>query len=1020
MTAPSLGNAAAAAGALRERARGAGEPFPGGANRVIALDNAEVVWFVESGSLDVFAVEGRDADVALGVSGLKHVFRAQTGDLAFAFVPADSALRLVAKGSADARLRRVPLAAFLDAGLFAALAARADAWVTALCDAVTRDITLRPQIDRRIQAAGEVELPAGTVVASRRGVTWVTVADDGGGAAYLDTETTEGEGPRLVPLTPAAWLRLEDPRALPCTTTEQLASGGSLSQALEDFHCLIARAELLNRQLLMADVANAQLASRRHRLAGERIARHGLSGLLRRGTGWLRGRTPADPEDRQSALAAALDAIGEWDGIVFRMPRRDLDAAPTLDDVLHVSGVRCRRVTLSVEDRWWRGDSGALLGFLREGDVPVALLPGRTGGYRMVSTDGARRVDAVRARSLHPDAWSFLRSLPDERATSGGDLLRVAGTRLGPDLLRLVLFGLAAGLVLLTPAVVFGLLTNEVIPAGATGALVQLTALLAALGVAGALLQVLQGAALLKLEARLALRLDAALQDRVFKLPPAFIRRFTAGDLTMRASSFRDLRNRVSGIVVQSMLSAVFLLPTFGLLFFYDTTIGWISLILGGIGLGLGAVLGFGQLEPQRRWYAAQRELASVLRQFFGSMGKLRTTGAQASAYAIWAQRYREQQRAYLDIGTFDHHLVALGVAVPAFAGATLLWAAWSRFDGTTGDFLTIYAASMVFYLAIARLGASFAALAGVWPSLDQVWPLLEQRPDPHLTGARIPAGDGRDMIGAKERFAPDAMPAPATSARGDVEVRGGLGLHHVSWGYDDGPLVLEDVSLRAEPGEFIAIVGDSGAGKSTLIRLALGLARPSSGWVSYDGRDLERLDAVSIRRQVGVVLQDGDLPQGTVEEAILGVGTVGEAIPGLSRTLTVNDAWRAARLAGVNDEIAAMPMGMYTVLGTNGTALSGGQVQRIQIAGALVRNPRILFLDEATNWLDNRSQAEVMNNIERLDITRIVIAHRLSTIRKADRIYVLRAGRVIQRGGFDELLEAEGAFRDLARRQMA
>ena len=767
-------------------------------------------------------------------------------------------------------------------------------------------------------------------------------------------------------------------------------------------------------------MAEAQVASRRHRLASERSARHGFYSLLRRGTGWRRSSQPlADPGDRQSALMEALAAIGGWDGIEFRLPPPahggDAGAAPTLDDILRVSGVRCRRVTLPAEDRWWRGDSGALLAFLREGGTPVALLPGRLGGYSMVSARGVARINAVRARSLQPSAWSFLRSLPDGRPATGGDLLRVAVTRLGPDLLRIVLLGLSMGAVLLAPAVVFGLLTDAVIPAGAIGALVQLTALLAALGAVGALLRVLQGGTLLKLEASLAQRLDAAIQDRMFKLPPAFMRKFTTGDLAMRASSFRTLRNRVSGVVLQSLLSAVFLLPTFGLLFFYDTAIGWISLSLGTLGLALGAVLGFRQIEPQRRWYAASRSQASVLRQLFDSMGKLRTTGAQANAYAIWAQRYRDQQRAFLDIGTFDHHLVALGVAMPAFAGAVLLWTAWSRFDGATGNFLAIYAASMVFYLAIARLGDSFAAIAGAWPSVDQVWPLLEQRPDPHLASTWISGGN--DTAGGKKAAGPfgrGAMPAPATglaaSARSDVEIRGALGFHHVSWGYGDGAPVLEDVSLHTEPGEFIAIVGGSGAGKSTLIRLALGVARPWSGWISYDGRDLERLNAASIRRQVGVVLQAGDLLGSTVEETILGV----------SNNLTLDDAWRAARLAALSDEIAAMPMGMNTVIGSNGTALSGGQVQRIEIAGALVHKPRILILDEATNWLDNRKQAEVMANVERLEITRIVIAHRLSTIRRADRIYVLEAGRVVQQGAYDELAGVEGTFRELVRRQLA
>ena len=225
----------------------------------------------------------------------------------------------------------------------------------------------------------------------------------------------------------------------------------------------------------------------------------------------------------------------------------------------------------------------------------------------------------------------------------------------------------------------------------------------------------------------------------------------------------------------------------------------------------------------------------------------------------------------------------------------------------------------------------------------------------------------------------------------------------------DDGPLIIDDVSIRARPGEFVAIVGESGAGKSTLLRLALGIEEPTGGGVYYDGRELAHLDRHSLRRQIGVVMQDGALRSGNILDNIIGVGD----------DLTIDDAWRAARLADVERDIAAMPMEMFTVVGDNSSTFSGGQIQRIRIAAALVREPRIMFLDEATSWLDARSQAQVMRDIESLAATRIVIAHRLSTIRKAERIYVLQDGRVVQEGRFNELFETEGPFRDLMQRQM-
>ena len=977
---------------LRKLARSAGEAVPGGANQALELDNADIAWFVESGALDVFAVEPWKSDRVVVASRLKHVFRARPGQMVFGL---DAGARtgdgswLVAKGTAGSRLRRVRLSELQDSGLDTEWAGRVDAWVIGLTAAVTRDIALRPAIGKRLSRATDLELASGHVIAAQRGVIWVAPledqADDAGAATWLDTEEVGGNGVPLVPLTSTAWLTAERPVALRAVTSAQLAGARRLSAALAEFHRLILRVELLNRKLLAADAANAALEWSRHQRVSEGSARHGLFGILKRSvSGGVLGSSRNDAPETDAALPRALDAIGAWEGITFRAPRRrpaSPDPGPALEDFLHASGIRGRQVALPAEDRWWRGDAGALLGFLRDGGEPVALLPAAYGGYRIVYPDGRRRrVNAARARSLRPDAWAFHRPLPDRHPPGKADLLRLAVPRPVPDLVRLLLLGVLVGMVMLAPSIVMGMLADDAIPGASARLLIQSTLLLAALAIIGALLRTLQGTTLLKLEARAALRLDTAVQDRLFKLPSSFARRFTTGDLVTRATTFRVLRDRVSGVVVHSLLSVIFLLPAFGLLFFYSPAVGWLSLAMGLATLLIGGALGMKQIEPQRRRYAASRRLASIVHQFIGGVAKIRTSGAQESAFAIWARCYREQQQAHLEVGAYDDHLVALGTAVPAFVGGGLFWIASHGGLGGVGSFLTVYAASMVFYVAVTRLGESFAALATILPGLEQVQPLLAHETEGVASGEV-------------------------------VDLRGAVSLDNVSYRYgDEGPLVLQDVSMRAEPGEFVAVVGGSGAGKSTLLRLALGLAEPSAGTVTYDGRDLRRLDAASIRSRVGVVMQDGDLLEGTVRSAIVG----------FSNDLGLEDAWRAARLAAVDKDIAAMPMGMHTLVGEGGATLSGGQAQRIRLAAALVRNPRALFLDEATNWLDNRRQAEVIANLERLNMTRVVIAHRLSTIRHANRIYVLAGGRLVQQGTFDELAAVEGTFRDMVRRQMA
>ena len=963
--------------ALAGLAASQGDVVAGGANHPIELTDAQTTWFVERGALDVFVIERRGERIA---STFKHMMRAEPGRLVFGIGPGeDGALLLVAKGTAGARLRRLPLSILSDTALRDTLAERVDAWVAGLSAAVVRDVTLPPPSEQRLAAGARLDVEADGVVSAHGGVVWVDPPR--GGAVFLDVEDADG---RLVPLTPVSWLRPRRRGQLRGAATRDLAREGRLLEGLAHFHRLALNAEQVNRRLLAIDEANLQAARTTLRRESEQRARRRLSRVLQDSA------TPGDDggsggEAKTDGLRAALERLGKHEGIVFRSPspgRRSAGGGSALPDVLHASGVRGRQVRLSSEDRWWLGDSGGMLGFLRDGRRPVALLPGAAGRYVLVDPAAPRpvRLNAARARSLCEDAWCFYRPLPHDAQAGGRELLRVTGPRLAADLLRFAAAGFLSGGLMLAPAIIVGILADQVLPGGAERTLAQLTALLGGLAVAGAALHVLRGMSVMRLKGRAAARIGAAIQDRLLRLPTRFFEAFTSGDLAARALTFQTLRDQVSGIVANACLSVFFLLPTFGLLFLYDDAIGWMSLAMGVASLAVTAVLGLLQIGPHRRVFASSRRLTGRLLEFIEGIAKLRTTGAEGSAFADWAHVYREQKQAELKVGAINDHLVAFSTAAPALVGAVLCGVALGR-DLSVGDFLAVYAASMVFYSAVLRFGDSFSVVATILPGVEQVGPLL----------AAAPADD----VGHEE-------PPPLT---GDVR------FDHVSFRYDErGPVILDDVSLHVQPGQFIAIVGGSGAGKSTLLRLALGLAAPSSGAVYYDGRDLARLNKSAVRRQVGMVVQDAALGPGRLLDNIIGVST----------TCAVDDAWRAARLAAVDGDIAAMPMGMYTGVVEGGGTFSGGQAQRIKVAAALARRPRVLFLDEATNWLDAKTQNQVMEGIASVAATRIVVAHRLSTIRKADRIYVLAGGRVVQQGRFEELVDVEGVFRNLIRRQMA
>ena len=964
-----------------------GEEFTGGGNRPIRLSDPETVWYVVRGAVDVFVAERSEDESA---ADFKQLLRAGPGRLLFGAAEADSTSSIhisssihIAKGLIDTHLLRVPRAAFTDpqiadpevAGL---LAEQVEAWISDIAAGIAREVMPRPRPERFLAAGEEVESASESVLTTRQGVVWVSSPD--GNAAFLDTGDPPGDGLGFIPVTALSWIRLFRPSRLSVTSTQALQADGVLFDALAEFHQLAMSADEMNRRLMLADMANLQRSQVQHRRRSEERARDSLFDVLDA------RRAPA--ADRGPSLLAALRLIGDHEGIRFREPSRHKgaeDGDVDLREILRESKVRARKIKLAVDDRWWLGDSGALLAFRRESGAPVALIPGRMWGrYRLIdpATGSEERVDARVARDLAREARFFYRALPQEEAVHSVPLFRFALRGLGKEVARFSLTGLLVGLLMLVPSVLLGVLIDRVIPSGSNWQLVQISLSVVLLAVLVALMQILQGTTLMRIEAVAAARVGAALWDRMLGLSQRFFRRFSAGDLTVRAMAFQSLRDSVSGVVASAVLSVIFLLPTFVLLFLYNRRIGWLGLVLGLISLGVTAVFGILQFPLYRRLFDITRTVAGKLLQLLNGISKLRSTGSEGVGFAEWARAYREQKRTEMRLGRLNEFLLAYLSAAPLVAIAAVF--AVSLYGGgglATGNFLVIYAAFMVFYAAVARLGGTFSAVAAILPAYQQMTPIL------------------------------DAVPETVSEGESPPELSGDVRIDHVNFSYaKDGPQVLRGVSIHARAGEFVAIVGESGAGKSTLVRLALGLETPQSGAVYYDGHDLARLNVRAVRSRISVVVQDASIQPGTVLDNIIG----------LSGDLTEDDAWRAARMAAIDQDIAAMPMQMQTVAGDRSVVFSGGQVQRIMLAAALVRDPSVLFLDEATNWLDNRSQAQVMQSISDLAVTRFVIAHRLSTIRHADSIYVLQDGQVAQTGAFHELIETDGPFRDLARRQMA
>ncbi len=968
---------------LAQAATAWGTAVPSAGNLPVDIDDPEFAWFIESGAVDLFLVERQGGAEQ---SAPQHMLRAGAGRLLPGTAPQEdiTSLGVIAKGLPGTTLRRLPVSR-LGAIDSAELAEQVDAWLVDISAMLARDVTHHPRTDVLLETGGAPMMGNGTL-AVRRGVVWITELLPHAGLfmGLIDPAQSDAEPAAsgcALPLTTATWFSLT--REVPVSTASslELAERSLLLPALSAFNHIAFSLERLNRQLAVVDQANLARARVLGRRSDEEEARRRLFDLH----GVLDGDEGAEETD-VSALHDALRAIGRHEGIAFQRPvsNEKSDPEAALSSVLRASGVRARRVRLSGKDRWWIGDSGAMLAFRAGDGRPVALLPGLLGNYREIdpARRRKRRVTAARAGSLRPDAWLFYAPLRGE-ASGWRDLLRLAGKGLGAHSARFVLTGVLGGLVALLPAVAIGFVADEVIPVSDVGLLYGISLGLVAFGLVRALMRVLQGMTVMRFEGRATSRLESAFWDRLLRLPTRVLGRYPASDLAMRGMTFQRTRDAAQGVIGNGVLSIVFLSPAFLLIGFRDPTLGWLTAAFGVVSVVATVALGLRQIAPHRRRLRAAGRLAGRLFQLINGISKLRVDGGEGLGFAVWARDCREQKRAELEIGAAEMHLRALGAALPLLAGAVLvLVLALSGPEAVAvGDFIVVYVLFLLYQTAVVRLGESVSVLAGIVPAVNQIRPLLAETPE---TGAE---GQSVEVLGGNVVF------------------------DHVSFRYDaDGPLILDDVSIRARAGEFVAIAGESGAGKSTLFRLALGLEQPSNGSVYFDGRDLRQLDLKAVRRHIGVVPQMVRLhPQ-----------DLWDNIVGDHDGATAEDAWRAIQLAAVDREIAAMPMGLLTPVGAGTAVLSGGESQRIRIAHALIRNPRILLLDEATNWLDNETQSRVMANLARLTSTRIVIAHRLSTLRHADRIYVMRGGRVVQEGSFDELAATPGVFRDLAQRQVA
>jgi NHLM bacteriocin system ABC transporter ATP-binding protein len=690
-------------------------------------------------------------------------------------------------------------------------------------------------------------------------------------------------------------------------------------------------------------------------------------------------------------LLMAAGAVGRALGIPIRPPGRSENlkrVKDPLDAIARASGIRTRRVILS--GPWWKADCGPLLAYLEDGEVPVALLPVGDNGYEIFAPEQRQRlpVTAQTAQQLSPIAYMFYRSLP-AKVLKSVDILQFVMHGQLRNIFVIIFLGIVGTLLgMLTPQAT-GILIDNAIPDANKSLLLQIALGLAAVSFGKTMFECVQGTALTRVQTFTNAHTQAAIWDRVLKLRASFFRQYSSGDLQSRVSAINQIRQILSGRILRTLLASLFSLLNLGLLFLYNTQLALVAVAIALINIivtTMFAIISRKQMQSQASVVGARLGFEV---QLIDGISKLRVACAEERAFAYWAKKYRQQTKYTMNTLAIQDGVALFNTVMSTVSSIVIYWLAvmlivQSQAQGipglSIGTFLAFNAAFGTFIAGATSLSNTAIDIMDISIMWKRAQPILKELPE---------VGRGKADPGL---------------------LQGGVKLDRVSFRYrKDAPLTLDRISIEAKPGEFIALVGPSGSGKSTIVRLLLGFEQVQDGTIFYDGQDLSGLDVTAVRRQLGVVLQNGRINSASIFENISGGALV-----------TMDEAWEAARMAGFADDIEQMPMGMHTVISEGGTNLSGGQRQRLLIARALVLKPKVLIFDEATSALDNRTQAIVTKSLDQLQVTRIVIAHRLSTIRNANRIYVIASGQVVQQGTFEELMQQKGQFAELMARQVA
>ena len=649
-----------------------------------------------------------------------------------------------------------------------------------------------------------------------------------------------------------------------------------------------------------------------------------------------------------------------------------------LEYLMRPYGIMRRRVKL--EKGWYKNAIGAMLGVKKADSSVVAFIPTGLSGYSYLDQGSGKYVKINKNNEdlFEDEALAFYKPFPIEKLNIPILLRYIMAILSVSDFVLIGLGTLAVTLVgLLTPKL-NNLLMGTVVDTGSMRLLTAIILFMVCVNIASLLLSTVKSLLTTRINTKLDITVQAATMARVMSLPADFFKSYSSGDLSSRCGQMNSLCNMLVSAILSTGLTSVFSLIYITQIFKYAP-----ALVIPALSIIIATIL-FTTLTAIAQMKLAKKQMEAGAKEYgmsyalISGIQKIKLSGAEKRAFARWANVYTQRAKLTYNPPTFLKYSSVFSMAI-SLIGTILMYYFAANSHVSVADYYAFNTAYGMVSGAFMSLASIALTAANIKPILDMAKPIM------------------------------DTVPEISADKQVVTRISGGIELNNISFRYNESmPNVLDNLSLKIKPGQYVAIVGTTGCGKSTLMRIMLGFETPQKGAVYYDGKDLSRMDLKSLRRKIGVVMQNGKLFQGDIFSNI----TIS------APWLTIDDAWRAAELAGIADDIRRMPMGMHTIISEGSGGVSGGQRQRLMIARAIAPKPRILMFDEATSALDNLTQKKVSESLDGLKCTRIVIAHRLSTIKQCDRIIYLDNGKIVEDGTYEELINMGGKFAELVARQ--